>query len=176
MELVADVLGMPAVTYEPVTDGYPFHPGRAAIARAGGELIGRVGEAHPDLIGALDLRAGRIVIAELAIAGLVGRPAPGRPLRPVSRHQAVERDLAIVVPEDRPGRVRRGDHPAAGGDLLTDLRLFDIYRGAPLGRHEKSLKFRLRFEADRTLSDAEVEAAVAAVTEALRAAGARLRT
>jgi phenylalanyl-tRNA synthetase beta chain len=176
VEVVADALGMPAVTYEPVTDGYPFHPGRAAIARAGGELIGRVGEAHPDLIGALDLRPGRIMIAELAIAGLSGGQLPVVRSRPVSRHQAVERDLAIVVPEDRPAASIEEIVRTAGGDLLTDLRLFDIYRGAPLDATEKSLAFRLRFEADRALSDAEVEAAVATVTEALRAAGARLRT
>ena len=63
----------------------------------------------------------------------------------------------------------------AGGELLTDVRLFDIYRGAPLAADEKSLAFRLRFQADRTLAEAEVEAVVAAVVGALRAGGARLR-
>ncbi len=176
VELVADVLGMPAVTYEAATDGYPFHPGRAAVARAGSELIGRVGEAHPDLLAALDLRAGRILIAELAITGLSGGQPPAVRSRPLSRHQAVQRDLAIVVPEDRPAASIEEIVRTAAGDLLTDLRLFDIYRGTPLAATEKSLAFRLRFEADRTLSDAEVDTAIGAVTDALRAAGARLRT
>src|SRR6185437_8241148 len=65
VELLADELGMPAVTYEASTEGFPFHPGRAAIVQAGDRLIGRVGELHPELITALDLRPGRIVVAEL---------------------------------------------------------------------------------------------------------------
>ena len=176
VELVADELGMPAVTYEAATDGYPFHPGRAAIARAGDRLIGRVGEVHPELIAALDLRPGRIVVAELAVAGLSGGEPPVVQSRPVSRHQAVERDLAVVVHEAQPAATVEAIIRDAAGDLLTDLRLFDIYRGAPLGADEKSLAFRLRFQADRTLAEAEVEAAVAAVVGALQAQGARLRS
>jgi phenylalanyl-tRNA synthetase beta chain len=114
-------------------------------------------------------------MAELAIAGLSGGQLPVVRSRPVSRHQAVERDLAIVVPEDRPAASVEQIIRNSAGDLLTDLRLFDIYRGAPLAGAEKSLAFRLRFEADRTLGDAEVDGAVAAVAEALRAGGARLR-
>jgi phenylalanyl-tRNA synthetase beta chain len=64
---------------------------------------------------------------------------------------------------------------SAGGPLLAEVRLFDIYRGAPLSDHEKSLAFRLTLQADRTLTEAEVEAAVAAVTAALERAGGRLR-
>jgi phenylalanyl-tRNA synthetase beta chain len=176
VELLADELGLAAVTYEPATAGYPFHPGRAAIARAGDALVGRLGEAHPELIAALDLRAGRYVVAELAIAGLAGGQLPVVRSRPVSRHQAVERDLAIVVPEARPAATLASTIRAAAGDLLIDLRLFDIYRGAPLAADEKSLAFRLRFQAGRTLAEAEVEATIAAVVDALRAGGARLRT
>ena len=175
VELLADELGMPAVSYEPATDGYPFHPGRAAIARAGDRLIGRVGEAHPELIAALDMRAGRVIVGELAVAGLSGGQLPVVRSRPVSRRQAVERDLAIVVPEARPAAAVEAAIRKAAGDLLTDLRLFDIYRGAPLADDEKSLAFRLRFQADRALSDADVEGAVAAVVDALRAEGARIR-
>lgn len=176
VELLAEQLGHPEVRYEPATDGYPFHPGRAAIARAGDRLIGRVGEVHPELVAALDLKAtNRIVVAELALAGLSGGQVEAVRSVPVSRHQVVERDLAVVVPEDRPAATIEATVRSAVGDLLTDLRLFDIYRGSPLAADEKSLAFRLRFQADRTLAEAEVEAAVAAVVEALRASGGRLR-
>jgi phenylalanyl-tRNA synthetase beta chain len=58
------------------------------------------------------------------------------------------------------------------------VRLFDVYRGNPLAADEKSLAYRLTFRApDRTLAEAEVEAAIAAITAGLSAAiGARLRT
>ena len=65
-----------------------------------------------------------------------------------------------------------------GGAALVDLRLFDVYRGAPLGQDEKSLAYRLTFRApDRTLAEAEIEAAIAAITTGLSAeVNARIRT
>jgi len=117
-----------------------------------------------------------VIVAELAIAGLSSGQVPAVQSVPVSRYQAVERDLAIVVPEDRPAVTVEDTIRAAAGGLLTDLRLFDIYRGTPLAGTEKSLNYRLRFQADRTLGDADVEAAVGSVVAALTAGGARLRT
>jgi phenylalanyl-tRNA synthetase beta chain len=63
------------------------------------------------------------------------------------------------------------------GPLLRGARLFDIYRGKPLEASEKSLAYRLEFQAeDRTLVEAEVDAAVSAVTDGLAAdVGGRLR-
>jgi phenylalanyl-tRNA synthetase beta chain len=65
----------------------------------------------------------------------------------------------------------------AGGPLLQDARLFDVYRGGPLGAGERSLAYRLHFgAADRTLTEEEVDAAVAAIVGILAARiGARLR-
>ncbi|HEX7472203.1 MAG TPA: phenylalanine--tRNA ligase subunit beta, partial [Candidatus Limnocylindrales bacterium] len=174
VEALADELGMPPVTYEPAAVGFPFHPGRSAIARAGDRLSGWIGEAHPHVGAALGLRAARLIVAELAVAGLSGGQLPAVRSRPVSRHQAVERDIAVVVPEARPAAELEAIVRAAAGDLLTDLRLFDIYRGAPLANDEKSLAFRLRLQADRTLTEAEVEATVARVVDALRGGGGRL--
>jgi phenylalanyl-tRNA synthetase beta chain len=66
----------------------------------------------------------------------------------------------------------------AGGPLLRASALFDIYRGAPLAAGEKSLAYRLTFQdPERTLTEAEVDAAIADVTQALvRTVGGRLRT
>ena len=62
------------------------------------------------------------------------------------------------------------------GDLLRDVRLFDIYRGVPLSGEEKSLAYRLRFGAvSRTLTEAEVDEAVSTVVAALGTIGGRLR-
>jgi phenylalanyl-tRNA synthetase beta chain len=65
---------------------------------------------------------------------------------------------------------------ARAGNLLRTIRLFDIYRGVPLPGDRKSLAFRLRFGApDRTLTEAEIETAVAAVVAALPGIDAGLR-
>jgi len=176
IELLAAELGFEETTFDPARTGEPFHPGRTAIARAGQNLIGWVGELHPRLIEELDLRVPRIVVVELAVAGLSGGELAVVKARPVPRHPAVERDLSVVVAEDRPAGEVAALLRAAGGLLLAGVRLFDIYRGTPLASHEKSLAFRLTFQADRTLTEGEVEGALAAVTAALEKAGARLRT
>jgi phenylalanyl-tRNA synthetase beta chain len=175
IELLAAELGFDPAAFAPARSGRPFHPGRTAVARAGQSLIGWVGEIHPGLLEELDLRVPRIVVAELAVAGLSGGQLAVVQARPVPRHPAVERDLAVVVGEDRPAGEIEALVRVAGGPLLAGVRLFDIYRGTPLADHEKSLAFRLTFQADRTLTEAEVEAAVAAVTAALGQGGARLR-
>jgi phenylalanyl-tRNA synthetase beta chain len=66
----------------------------------------------------------------------------------------------------------------AAGELLEDATLAGTYRGHPLGPEERSLTYRLRFGAgDRTLTDAEVDAAVETIAGALKHhLGARIRT
>ena len=176
VEIVAEALGEARVTYEPDTSGYPFHPGRAAIARAGDRLVGRVGECHPELLGVWDIRASRVIVAELAIGGLSGGQLVPVRSRPVPRHPAVERDVAAVVASSQPAAVFEHAIRESAGPLMVDVRLFDIYRGAPLAATEKSLAYRLTFQADRTLTEGEVDAAFAGVVQALIAAGARIRT
>ena len=78
----------------------------------------------------------------------------------VTPSRSVERDLAVVVPSRRvrsaSSRPRSARH---GGPLLRDVALFDIYRGRPLERTEKSLAYRLTLRDDeRTLTEAEVDA------------------
>ncbi len=177
VELVAHRLGFGRPTYAAETEEAVFHPGRTARVAVPDRLAGIVGELHPAIASSWELRTGhRVIVAELALDGLAGgRLAPERaPM--VGRFPEVERDLAIVVPEMTPSAAVEALVVAHGGDLLLYVRLFDIYRGIPLGSAEKSLAFRLRFGApDRTLAEAEVEAGVAAVVSALSSLGGRLR-
>jgi phenylalanyl-tRNA synthetase beta chain len=90
----------------------------------------------------------------------------------------VDRDLAVVVAEEVTAAAILDTARSAAGDLLRELRLFDVYRGAPLAATEKSVAIRFVLQAhDRTLTDAEVDGVVAAVTAALAAELAgRIRT
>lgn len=178
IELLAHTLGLSTPTYEPLTDDPNLHPGRAARVSAGTGLAGRVGELHPALVEALDLRADRVIVAEVAIAGLSGG-APAVPLGATPpRHPAVARDLAIVVAESVAAGAVRESIVRHGGPLLVATALFDIYRGRPLADDEKSLAYRLTFQApDRTLTEEEIEAAVTTVTAGLAGdVGGRIRT
>ena len=168
IELVAEALGYARPTYAALTDDPNLHPGRSARVAAEDEIAGRVGELHPSVIEALDLRVGRVIVAELAIAGLSGgRPSTPRVSAP-SRHPLVERDLAVIVAETMPAADVEASIRRAAGPLLRAVSLFDIYRGRPLADDEKSLAYRLAFGADdRTLVESEVDAAIEAVTSGL---------
>jgi phenylalanyl-tRNA synthetase beta chain len=177
IDLLGHALGLPPTTYTPLTDDPNLHPGRAARVAAGDGLAGRVGEVHPAVVEALELRAERILVAELAIVGLsAGQPAVPRTTTP-PRYPEVERDLAVIVAGDVVAASVEASIRRHGGPLLRSVTLFDIYRGRPLEAAEKSLAYRLEFQADdRTLVESEVDAAVAEVTSGLAEdVGGRLR-
>ncbi|HET7676987.1 MAG TPA: phenylalanine--tRNA ligase subunit beta [Candidatus Limnocylindrales bacterium] len=144
------------------------HPGRTAAVLLGGGRLGRVGELHPRLLEAFDVRAQRVAHAELDLAALLAAVPARRRVSALDRQPAVERDLAVIVRrETRAGEVEAVIRHAAG-ELLRELRLFDRYEGAPLAEGEVSLAYRLRLRAaERTLTDDEVDALVAGVVAAL---------
>ena len=107
LELLCRRLGLPVPTYRPLTDDPNLHPGRAASVSADSFLVGRVGEVHPGVVDALDLRTEHILVAEVAIAGLAG----GQPSVP-HRGDAVAPAIGRARPRrhrpDRPPRNGRG--------------------------------------------------------------------
>ncbi len=180
LELLCQHLKLPNPIYEPDTRGYPTHPGRALTVASGSEgaLRGRVAELHPDVLAKWDIRTERVLVAELTVRDLTsGNDSPVR-VEPIGRFPEVERDLAIIVAEERPaGRVEATIRHAAG-DLLRSVALFDVYRGAPLAATEKSLAYRIVFGArERTLTEAEVDTAMAAIRAGVESElGAHIRT
>ena len=177
LELLARRLGLPRPVYEADAGEAVFHPGRTARADAGADLHAIVGELHPDIADRWGLRTSqRVIVAEVALRGLsAGRLSPEK-AHAVARFPEVERDLAIIVGEATAAASVEALVRANAGELLRDLSLFDIYRGVPLEPDEKSLAYRLRLGSpERTLTEAEVEAAVAAVVAALPGIGGRLR-
>ena len=181
VELIGKRLGMDEPSYRPEDAEPILHPGRSlrvVTDRRGARVLeGVIGELHPQVADGRELRGDRLIVAELAIAGLGGGQLDSVRSTPPSRHPAVERDLAIVVREERSAADVAAAIRGSGGDLLRDVVLFDIYRGNPLGAAEKSLAHRLTFLADRTLTEAEVDEAVGRIVEAVgRDVGGRVRT
>ncbi len=183
IELVARVVGADRPAYETLAGEPLLHPGRSAtVAALTGDgrlaISGVVGELHPRLVEAWELRVDRVVIAELSVAGLGGGSRPPVEVVPPARFPAVERDLAVVVAETVPAAAVEAAIRDAGGPELRSVSLFDVYRGRPLATDERSLAFRLRFEApDRTLTEEEVDATIAAITGAVaHHVGGRIRS
>ncbi len=95
----------------------------------------------------------------------------------ISPFPAVLQDVAVVVDASVPAAAVEAALRSGGGELLEDIRLFDVFEGEQVGEGRKSLAFALRFRgADRTLTEDEASAARdAAVASAAAAVGAVLR-
>ena len=176
IEVVLQRLGLAGVRWERSELPY-LHPGRSAVVLAeGGERLGYVGEVHPETAAAYGI-VGVATLAELnldAVAAL--RPARAA-YRPWLRAPAVRRDLAMVLPESVAAAEVVAVMRAAGGDLVREVRLFDVYTGEGIDAGHRSLAYTLVYQADRTLTDAEVDRAHAAVRAALaERLGAQLRS
>ncbi len=118
-------------------------------------VVGTMGQIHPMVAERFDL-AHEVYAAELDIQALCEAAQDIPRIVAPPRFPGVELDLAIVVDDQVPEHDIEQVMLSAGGDLLASIRLFDIYRGAPVPEGSKSLAFSLTIRADdRTLTDDE---------------------
>jgi phenylalanyl-tRNA synthetase beta chain len=135
-----------------------FDPTRAAAVVVDGTEVGVVGEVASSVLAALDLPP-PVVGVELDLDRVLAARRRDRAFQPPSPYPPSSIDLAFVVAEDVPAGAVAATLQDAVGDLLEDVRLFDVFRSESLGAGRKSLAFALRFQApDRTLTDDEVGA------------------
>jgi phenylalanyl-tRNA synthetase beta chain len=87
----------------------------------------------------------------------------------VSRHPVVDRDLAVLVHADQPVGPMQTTIRDTGAPLLRRVEVFDVYEGEGIDEDAKSVAFTLRFGADRTLTDEEVDEQIEAIVDALDA-------
>ncbi|GEL19858.1 phenylalanine--tRNA ligase subunit beta [Pseudonocardia asaccharolytica] len=152
----------------------PFHPGRCAALRVGDWVVGHAGELHPKVVDALGLPP-RTVAMELDLDAIPLTEA--RPVPRVSPYPPISVDVALVLAEDVPAAEVAEALIDGGGELLEQVRLFDVYTGEQVEAGRRSLAFSLRLRADeRTLTNEEANAARdAAVAVAAERFGAVLR-
>lgn len=175
---VALALGIElGVTIDVAAGDYaPWHPGRCASLSTNGVHLGYAGELAPKALENLGLPK-RSVALELNLSALlevanVVAAAPSVWTFPVAKE-----DVALVVKADIAATDVLNVVRAGAGELLEDIRLFDVYEGSQVADGHKSLAFALRFRAqDRTLAAEEVAAArKAGVDAAAESFGATLR-
>jgi phenylalanyl-tRNA synthetase beta chain len=160
-DIKADVEAMFAPRrLEFIKDEHPaLHPGRCATLRLDGRPVGFLGELHPRWVQKYELGTAPVVF-ELELSELLAAAFPV--YHEVSRFPAVIRDLALVVPLSQPLAPLLAALQAGAPAIVRDVALFDVYHGKGLGENEKSLAFRIVMQdTQRTLEDAEVEAAIA---------------
>jgi phenylalanyl-tRNA synthetase beta chain len=135
----------------------PWHPGRCAEVVIGDTVVGHAGELHPAVVERSGLPKGTCAV-ELdldAIPITEALPAPA-----VSPFPAVFQDVSLIVGEDVAAQTVVDAVRDGAGELLEDVRLFDVYTGPQIGDGRKSVTLALRFRAaDRTLTEDEASAA-----------------
>jgi phenylalanyl-tRNA synthetase beta chain len=159
-----DRLGAGSIDFVPAEEPF-LHPSWQAAITAGGQVVGVLGQVHPNSADTLDV-AGPAFYLEVdlaAVAALGGGPVSFHPL---PRFPAAMRDLALVVAEDV--SAKQVMDILRSSALLTEVTIFDLYRGRPIPPGHKSLAFRLRFQSpQRTLTDEEVDQAQQQLLERL---------
>jgi phenylalanyl-tRNA synthetase beta chain len=136
-----------------------LHPGRSARVELDGAGIGWIGELHPAWQEKYDLPA-PVVLFEVDAAALqrIGLPRHSS----VSKLPIVTRDLAFEFDEEVSAYALQDALAHARPDLVKEVALFDLYRGENLAKGKKSLAYRVVMQdTGRTLTDAEVDAAMA---------------
>jgi phenylalanyl-tRNA synthetase beta chain len=142
-----------------------FHPGRCALlelslgsAAADEETfcpVGVLGEVHPLVQQRYDLPH-RTYLCELDLERLYEAVPTRVSYQPISRHQELTRDLALIVDQNIPASDIQQAIAQNGGELLHSVELFDVYTGDPIPAGKKNLTYALVYQAqDRTLTDAE---------------------
>ncbi|MBR7742067.1 phenylalanine--tRNA ligase subunit beta [Phycicoccus sp. BSK3Z-2] len=149
----------------------PWHPGRCArVSLADGTPVGHVGELHPKVVQRLGLPE-RTVGGELDLDVLTRAAEATVRAHTLATYPMAQSDVALVVDRSVPAATLEEVLRSGGGDLLEDVRLFDVYEGDQVGPGKRSLAYRLTFRsADRTMTTEEVsglrDAAVAAAASA----------
>jgi phenylalanyl-tRNA synthetase beta chain len=135
----------------------PWHPGRCAEVVIGDTVVGHAGQLHPAVVERSGLPKGTCAV-ELDLDAMPiteAMPAPA-----VSPFPAVFQDVSLIVGEDIAAQTVVDAVRDGAGELLEDVRLFDVYTGPQIGDGRKSVTLALRFRAaDRTLTEDEASAA-----------------
>ena len=176
LEAILSGLRIQKATYTAVSDNYSYHPGRCAKVTISGVDVGYLGQIHPLVAANYDMDA-EVYCAEIDFEKLFALQLPEPTYTPLPKYPAVTRDIAVVCDESVTVGQAQDVITKAGGKLLRNVRLFDIYRGANLGEGKKSLAISLTLRADdRTLTDEDSEGTISKILTALKdSLGAVLR-
>lgn len=156
------------VEYVSVSDNETFHPGRCAkLVAADGEFLGIFGQLHPLTAKNYGFDA-PVYAAELDLDAIFEHCDGVIEYKPLPKFPASTRDFSFVCDEDLEVGKIEAFIARAGGKLVEDVRLFDIYRGIQLGVGKKSVSFRVTLRApDRTLTVEEADKVSAKILSSL---------
>ena len=128
-----------------------LHPGQSAVVIVDGKNVGLIGKLHPNV------SKDNIFVLELNLEELSNMEHPGMKYKEISKFPNVVKDVAFVVKKNVKSEDIEAVIRKAGGKMLKDIEVFDVYTGSNVGEDEKSIAYTMTFNnPERTLSDEEV--------------------
>ncbi|MBN2116631.1 MAG: phenylalanine--tRNA ligase subunit beta [Anaerolineales bacterium] len=176
IELLLSGLRYKDVSYTPTDSVDYLHPGKAAEVKVNGQTVGVFGEMHPLVKAKYEVGDAPLILAEFDLEKLQSL-SPAYGIAPVSEFPPVYEDIAVIVDEAVPAARLEALIRQTGGRTVTDVRLFDVYRGEQVGAGKKSLAYSLTYQSDKTMTDAEAAAIRNKIVKRLEyEVGAKLRS
>ena len=150
-----------------------LHPGRSAQISCNGQVVGWIGELHPQWQKRYDL-AQAAVWFEVELDALVQAKVPH--MNEIAKFLPVRRDLAVVVDDTVTAQALLDAMMAVSVPGVAQISLFDVYRGKGVEQGKKSLAFRVLLQdTQKTLTDSEIETSIAFLVDIMQKHGAQLR-
>jgi phenylalanyl-tRNA synthetase beta chain len=176
IELMLSGLRLTDISYT-ASESYPhLHPGKAAEVKVSGKAAGAFGELHPLVKEGYELGDSPVLVAEFDLDLLRGiQPTYG--IKTIPETPPIYEDIAVIVDEAVLAESVEALIRQTGGRSVTNVRLFDVYRGEQIGAGKKSLAYALTYQAeDKTMTDAEAAAIRNKIVKRLeKELGAKLR-
>lgn len=150
------ILGIHDLTFEPEFEYGVYHPGRCARISYQGEELGIMGEIHPDVADRFDIGV-RCYCAEFLFDAVLRHARTEASYSPLPKYPSTSRDIALLVDEEQSVGEMEKLIKSNGGEILEQVKLFDIYRGSQVSEGKKSVAFTLTYrDLNKTLTEEEV--------------------
>jgi len=134
-----------------------WHPRKCAEIKTDGKEVGFLGEIHPKILENLEIEE-KVFVFDLDFEKLVELASEEQVYQPISPYPAAVRDLAILIPQGTKMVEILNRINAAGGKLVRDIDLFDVYRGEEIPEGKENFAFHIIYQAEnRTLSSKEID-------------------
>lgn len=156
VENVLDTLGINNASFQRESSNPTFHPGKTADLYVKKDLLGTLGEIHPDVSENYGVDE-RCYVVVLDLDMLISLTNTDKKYRPLPKYPAVTRDLAVLVDENI--LVAQIDEiiRKQGSNMVESIKLFDVYKGSQIPEGKKSVAYSLSYRLEhKTLTDAEV--------------------
>ena len=162
--------------YNPDAGKTFLHPGRQADIVYDGEVIGYLGEVHPDVLDIYSIGE-KAYIAVIDMPHIVEKATFDRKYEGIAKFPAVTRDISMVMDKSVLVGTVEDIIEKRGGKLVESYKLFDIYEGSQIKSGFKSVAYSISFRAkDRTLEDKDINPIMENILKDLGALGIELRS